>query len=800
MIIIHIVGMSSIRFILLIIIFSIPSLLLGQQFTVEGSIVDEDNKPITDVSVYVENTASGTVSDKLGNYSLRVNVPNLIISFKHLAYHSETKKVVLVQDAPHVLDVILRRKTEYLESVEVTGISEQFRVQAGITVLVPKAAELLPGPFNDFSKILATLPGVTSNNELSSTYSVRGGNFDENLIYVNDIPIYRPQLITSGRQEGLGFVNTSLVDNITFSAGGWQAQYGDKMSSSLNIDYKEPDEFAASATLGLLGGDAHIENSGLDGRLNYIVGVRHKSSQYLLNSLETKGEYLPRFTDVQSYVNYNLGPKDDLSRTKLGVLMGYARNRYQVRPESKETEFGSFTQSFRLFIAFDGQEQMQYDTYQGGLKLTHEVNSQFTTNLIVSGVKSIEREYRDLEGAYRLCDLDNDTRSNSFNECVVTRGIGSNYQYSRNNLTTEMIHLESKNQVELNMNNTLEFGVGYDLQLFDDVLDEYEFRDSSDYIINLVTIQQEQKLENNLVTGYLQNTTRLSANSTLNVGMRVAYTDRNNQVLLSPRVQYSFRPIGWSRDVVFKAAVGVYQQPAFYRELRHIDGSLLPKTEAQKSIHYIVGMDQNMKLWGRNFKFTSELYYKSMSRIIPYDVDNVRIRYYAATEGKAYAAGIDMRFSGEFIPGTVSWFSLGILSTKEDVVSDNQGFIRRPSDQQINLGIFFQDYLPSNPSWRVNLSLLVGSGLPFGPPGDINSRNTYTGDLYRRVDVGFTKEIELGSKDNGRTILLSAEILNMLGALNSISYTWIEDVVGQTFAVPNSLSARFLNLKVKISI
>lgn len=770
---------------------------IDAQSKIKGIVTDKNQIPIPDVSVIIKDTKNGAVTDSKGRFELDIN-NNVILLFHHISYHPYEIEIK-IPEFEKSLSIILEKSTQVLNSVDITGILEQNREQAGVTTLEPKSIEVLPSPFNDFSKVLATLPGVISNNELSSTYAVRGGNFDENLVYVNDIPVYRPQLASAGRQEGLSFVNSKLVSNILFSSGGWQPKYGDKLSSSLNVDYKEPNKFAGSATASLLGADVHFENATDNNRVNYIFGVRHKRSEYLLNSLETKGEYRPRFTDVQSYVNFNLGSKTNLSKTKLGLLIGYARNRYRVIPQSKETEFGTFNQSMRLYVAFLGNELVQYDTYQGGIKLSHMWNNKFTSHLIVSGVNSKEKEYRDVEGAYRLCDVDNRPGSNSFNECVVTRGIGSNYQHSRNKLDIKIVNIESKNEIKLNDDNQLEFGVGYGLQLVDDVLDEYTFRDSSDYIIDLNNLNEQNAIRFENMTAYVQNTTNFSSKLWLTEGVRFYYTDRNKKLLVSPRIQIGFEPNGISKDIVYRAAIGVYQQPAFYRELRDMNGQLHKQIDAQLSIHYILGMDQNMILWGRGFKFTAEGYYKDYINIIPYDVDNVRLRYYADTKATGYATGLDVRFSGEFIPGTVSWFSLGVLSTKEDVESDNQGMIRRPSDQRLNLGVYFQDQLPNDPSWRVNLSLLLGTGLPFGPPNEINNRNIYNGGIYRRVDIGFVKELFFG-KNKAHNFLISAEVLNMLGADNTISYTWIEDVIGQEYAVPNSLSARFLNLKFTVKI
>ena len=766
--------------------------------SVSGFVRNPENIGITGVNVYQKGFTSGTVTNDSGYYQLKVSSLDVSIIYQHVAYEKQERSLDSHNQQIIIWDIVLHPKTEYLDDVDIFGALDKDRIAPSVVKIKPLTAEVLPGPFSDFSKILATLPGVVSNNELSSAYAVRGGNFDENLIYVNGIPIYRPQLITAGRQEGLSFVNTSLVDNVTFSAGGWQSKYGDKLSSTLDVTYKEPKAFAASMTVGLLGGQMHLENTTKNNRVNYLIGVRHKRSEYLLNSLETKGEYLPRFTDVQSMTTFNFGPKTDIDKTQLSLLMSYARNRYEVSPVSRETEFGTFNESFRLFVAFVGRELLEYDTYQGGLSLKHEFNKDLKSEVIVSMVTSTEREFKDIEGGYRLCDLDNDFNSDTFNECLITRGIGSNYEYSRNILDANIIYLENKNSYDWNNGNTLEFGVGANLQNMTDQFNENSFRDSSDYIISLRSVNEQNSINNNQYHAYIQNTFNLTQTSSVNVGVRGLYTDLNGQLVISPRVQYAFRP-DWEKDVLFKISAGAYYQPVFYRELRDYEGRTYPDTKAQQSWHFIIGMEHDFKIWNRDFNLYTEAYYKHISNAIPYDVDNVRIRYFPTLGASAFATGFDAKLSGEFIPGAVSWFSLGILSTKERVDGLDQ-LIRRPSDQRVNMSIFFQDHLPNDPTWRVNLNLQLGTGLPFGPPNSFENRAKFNGDIYRRVDVGFVKEVSLSRSSNKQVMLIGAEILNLLGVTNTISYTWIEDVVGQQFAIPNGLSTRFLNLKVTVKI
>lgn len=763
----------------------------AQDKLLTGKIQNSRTEAVEGANVLVKGTGVGAVTDRSGNF--RLTIPSefpVTLLISHVGY--EPRELSLSEPG-QALIITLYESTEILKTVEIEGGLDN-RNEVSLTQIQPRSIEALPSPFGDFTKILATLPGVVSNNELSSTYSVRGGNFDENLVYVNNIPIYRPFLISNGEQEGLSFVNPDLVESVEFSAGGWQPKYGDRLSSVLNVRYKEPGELRGSAMIGLLGGTAHLEGS--KGKVSGVLGVRHKSAQYLLNTLETQGQYLPRFTDVQSYLSIDLGR--EAKRTQLGVLASYARNRYLVEPENRETEFGTFNQALRLFVAFEGREILEYDTYQGGINLTHRVNDRFTTEFIASAVHASEREFTDVEGGYRLCDVDNNIGSSTFNDCVFIRGIGTNYDFGRNTLEARIFNLESRNIVALDSKTTLEYGAGYNRQIIDDVLAEYDFTDSADFVIDISALNAENDLATNRYHGYGQVTRDLSRQVTSTLGVRLNYWDFNEELVVSPRWQISYRP-DWIRDIVFKGAIGFYAQPPFYRELRDFEGNLNEDLKAQQSVHFIAGLDYNFRWWGRDFKFISELYYKELWNVIPYDVDNVKLRYYATNSAEAFATGIDLRLSGEFIEGTQSWFSLGILNTREDVEGDGNGYIRRPTDQRVNLAIFFQDHFPNDPTIQVNLGVLYGSGLPFGPPNSLRNRNRFTGDSYRRVDVGFSKLFFLNRNvDERRQVLLSAEVLNLLGAANAISFTWISDVNNQRFAVPNSLSARFLNVKAAV--
>lgn len=779
----------------------------GQEKVVSGKITNQDNAPIALVNVGIEDLQIGTSSDSSGIFEFRLSAnltgsrSQIILKFSHIQYAAITREVIFNQQTTG-LHIVMAEKIKVLEQVEIEGDRMQdMREKVSVFTIEPKDIKTLPTPFGDFNSVLKMLPGVSGNNELSSTYSVRGGSYDENLVYVNDIPIYRPFLVSAGRQEGLSFINTDMVERVEFSAGGWQAKYGDKLSSKLNITYKTPREFATSATVGFLGGSFNIEGASRDKRFNFVAGLRHKNARLLFDNFDTKGEYLPKFTDIQSYIEF-IPSKSSNPKTRIGLLNSFARNRYLIVPKNRETEFGAFGVGvLRLFVAFEGVEMLDYDTYQNGIKITHRFNNKFESNLIGSSLVTFERENSDVEGGYRLCDVDNNPGSSAFNQCAFTRGIGTNYNFARNKLEAKVINIINRNKLIWYSDNTLEFGGGYSRQNIKDQLTEFAFIDSSDFIRITKTIQAENELESNQYSGYIQNTSWFKEGTSLTLGVRFNYWDLNNDFIISPRAQYSFKP-NWSRDVILKAALGMYRQQPFYRELRDFTGNVNKDLKAQSSLHAILGIDYNFKLWDRDFKFIAESYYKYLYNIIPYDVDNVRLRYYAENNTEAYATGLDLRVSGEFIQGTESWFSLGLLSTKEDVENDGNGFISRPTDQRINLGIVFQDHIPQDPTIRVNLGLFFGSGLPFGPPGDITNRNVFSGEEYRRVDIGFTKVFNLpGSRNNSiKSLWIGFDILNLLGARNAISYIWVSDVSNRQYAVPNTLSARFFNLKLYMKV
>jgi hypothetical protein len=585
-----------------------------------------------------------------------------------------------------------------------------------------------------------------------------------------------------------------MVKNIEFSAGGWQAKYGDKLSSVLNIEYKKPEKNAGSMSIGLLGGTAHLETK--KNRVSFIGGLRHRDGRYLLRAMEVKGQYFPVFTDFQSYTTIDLGKKDSENSSELGILLSYARNRYFILPQSRQTTFGTFNQQLRLYVDYAGQESMFYDTWQGGVHWQKKFGNRFKTMWNFSAMQTSERENIDLDAAYRLCEVDRNLASDNFNKCAVERGAASEFRYARNALDAQIFTLRQQNVWNISEQTLMQFGWQVSAEKIDDKIYEYTVLDSAKYADVTHFLEAGNELRSQRAAVFVQNTHYFGERRSLTYGVRGSYWTLNRQFFISPRLQYSFQPL-WKKDIRFNFSAGIYRQPPFYRELRNFEGKINQDLKAQSSLHCIAGLDWNFRYWNRPFKFITELYYKNFWDIVAYDVENVRMRYYANNTTKAYAYGADVRLSGEFIKGAESWFSLSYLQIKEDVNFDEKGFISRPTDQRVTATLYFEDHFVKNPTVRINLRFLFGSGLPFSPPGSPNFRSALKAPPYRRLDVGFSKIIFFTEKKlRPESLWLGLEILNLLGVENVVSYSWAYDFTNDTqFAVPNSLSQRFLNIK-----
>lgn len=801
-----------------------------QKATLFGVVSDTLENAIADVNIQVLPTSIVGMSDQRGVFSLQVpaNTPFTLV----FTYVGRPPKKVEVRALSPGEKFRQNVQLDFGVSLKTFIVSEERdREKVSMYTIDPKKVSTLANVSGSFEQILKTLPGVSSNNELSSQYNVRGGNYDENLIYVNDIEIYRPFLPRSGQQEGLSFIHTELVQNVKFSAGGFEARYGDKMSSVLDIKYKDPKKFGASATASLLGLQTHVEGASKDLRFTYLIGARYWSNAYVLGTFDVQGDYQPTFYDVQTLLNFHL--KDNLS---LSVLGSYARNKYYFVPQNRETTFGTVNRAYSLNIFFEGSDLLEYQTGMGAATLDYQPGNKTRLKLIASTFYSNENEIFTVEGAYRLSDIETDLGSDNFAQARSLRGVGYFITNARNAVVSQVSNIGHRGYHSIG-NHNLQWGAFVQTEKIKDKLHEWYYDDSSGFSRPPIDTNGNFELNSYLSTrlnldsyrmnGYLQNSQTLnkSYNATLTYGLRFNYWSYNQQIVVSPRVQFGFEPNRKynrqvreakdgrkvRRDWLLKAAYGWYYQPPFYRELRDFNGVLNPNIKAQRAIHYVAGGDMNFTAWNRPFKFIGEVYYKQLDNLIPYEIDNVRIRYFANNNSSGYATGVDFRVNGEFVKGAESWASLSILKTQEKITgaTDAQGnpitpsYIPRPTDQRVNFAIYFQDYLRKNPKLRMNLNLVYGSGLPFGVPDQNRYNDIYRMPSYRRVDLGInrvliaedSKERDNFWKKNIQSAWVGLEVFNLLGVNNTISYIWIEDVSANRYAVPNYLTNRRVNIK-----
>jgi hypothetical protein len=813
--------------------------------TLSGTVTDEEGQPVELVNVAVIGYTSGTSTDAEGKYELKVPADReVFIKFTFIGYQDRQFKVKLEEGEQRVLHVMMTSTTTDLPVFEIRD--EQIR-NTNYIRLDPKEAKLIPTISGGVEDLIKTLPGVTSTNELSSQYSVRGGNFDENLVYVNGIEIYRPFLIRSGQQEGLSFINSKLISSILFSAGGWDAKYGDKMSSVLDIRYKKPTDFGGSVEASLLGANVHLEGR-IKERFTYLMGVRYKTNQYVLQGLDTQGNYQPNFVDVQGFFTYDISEKLELS-----VLGYYSSNSYKFIPETRETDFGTFQEAYRLRVFFDGQEVDRFDSYTGAVSMKYLQQQNLSHTFSLSTFRTVESETFDIQGQYWLGLLENAPGDEQFGDVVATQGVGTNLDHARNRLDASVYSFSYRGILETER-NYLQWGVSYNHERIDDKLNEWELIDSAGYTLPrppttiggtnnpsqlelFNAVRTKANINSNRINGYIQNSWEFYSGEkvfALTAGIRGAYWDYNDEVIVSPRATLSFNP-KWEKDILFRLSAGYFYQPPFYRELRSLDGEINPGIRSQQSIHFVAGTDILFFAWERPFKFTAEAYYKYMDNLIPYVVDNVRIRYLGENLSSGYATGLDMKVNGEFIEGIESWASLSIMKTEEDIKNDfyyeyfneagekirpgitiddtpvdsnriEPGFIPRPTDQRVNFSIFFQDYLPRNPTYSIYLKLIFGTGMPFGPPNEPKYKHTLRYPPYRRVDIGLTKQLiggysSFSDKNPLRHInnaYVSLEVFNLLQIFNTISYTWVSDFEGRQYAVPNYLTPRLINLRLLV--
>lgn len=726
-----------------------------------------------------------------------------------------------------------------LIEVEVTDSKKR---SEEIMIINPKVYSQLPSPTGNIEDLIKTGGiGVSSNNELSSGYSVRGGNFDENLVYVNDIEVYRPFLVRSGQQEGFSFANPTMVQNINFSAGGFEAKYGDKLSSVLDITYRKPLKFEGNASGSFLGGNIQLEGISKNRLMAWSIGTRYRTNSYLLKSLDTKGEYRPSALDVQTFLTFDVNPK-----LKVEFLGNVANNKYLVIPTSRQTNFGTVNQALRLTIYFDGQELMQYTTFMGGISTTYRPDPKTKLKFITSAYRAKEEEVYTVQGQYYIDQLEADLGKENFGQVAFNRGVGTFINNGRNYLTANVFNIEHKGTRYISDKSEFLWGARYQVEQIDDKLSEWRMIDSAGYIVpfnaDKVELTDVYKtkigLNSSRMQGFAQyNYNKLfrdSSHFTITAGVRGNYWTVNKQFLFSPRITFAYKP-NWKSDWLFKLSGGLYYQPPFYRELRDISGTLNTDVQAQQSIHAVFSSDYIFKMWNRPFKLIMAAYYKDLNSIIPYEIDNVRLRYFANNNANGYATGADFRINGEFVKGVESWASIGFLrtyeyskdnihylyfnkegeeiikgitfdQTKVDSQRVDPGYIRRPSDQLVTFGLFFQDYLPRVPALKFNLNLQFGSGLPFGPPTHLRWQQVLKMPPYRRVDAGFAYNILKESREIKRKNVFNRlremwvflEVFNLLQVQNTVSYTWVQDVTGNRYAVPNYLTNRQINVRLQV--
>ena len=810
----------------LLLLFSIlySSALWAQKATVRGVILDVFDEPIPSVNITFGNT--GAISDLDGYYLIEITAnEDVQLTYSHIGHKNVQATLNLSNNEDYELNPVMKTDIEQIATVVISG-RENKRVE-GITTLSPEAIRRMPSAISGVTSLLTSLPGINSNNELSTQYAVRGGNYDENLVYVNEIEVYRPFLIRSGQQEGLSFVNDDLTSSVDFSAGGFQAKFGDKLSSVLDITYRKPTELQASLDASLLGVSVSAGDISDDGKFTGIVGLRYRDNSLFVNAKETQTNFKPTFLDAQTYLSYKFNNK-----LEIGFLGNVAINKYSYKPLTRQTNFGTLADPVALLVFYEGQEEDKYDTYFGALKATYVASQNYTAKFIGSIYQTQEQEYFDILAQYRLGEVDTSIGSENLGDVTFSEGIGSQLTHARNNLDALIVNLEHKGNATIG-ENEIEYGVKFTHEDIRDRVQEYEIIDSAGFsirpplvdfanlqpyepftsdIVPYTNIRAQNDVQINRLSGYGQWSKRTTIGSSdlwLNAGVRahnwtVSGQDiqSTTQTVFSPRGQVSLKP-NWDRDMLFRLSGGVYHQPPFYRELRDSTGTVRPGVKAQKSIHIVLGNDYSFNLWDRPFTLNSEVYYKKLTDVNPYTLDNVRIRYRASNNAVAYSYGLDLRLAGEFVPGTESWISLGYLKTEENI--DDKGYIFRPTDQRLKIGMLFQDYVKVVPNLKGYLNLQYNTGLPGGSPSYADPYN-FQERLpdYKRVDLGVSYVLidAIRPKEEGvfkyfKELTLGAEIFNIFDVQNSISNTFVRDVYTKVqYSIPNYLSPRVFNVRL----
>lgn len=806
--------------------------------TISGRIIGENEEALSNTTITILGRATGILSSDSGTFVINISAQrSLALVFSHNGYISQQKNFYLSPGENEVVAIRMLPAGTTMEEVVIKD--ERDRTENSLVKINPKNAITLPSTTGGVEALIKVLVG--SNNELTSQYNVRGGNYDENLIYINDFEVYRPYLVSNGQQEGLSMINPELARNVNFYVGGFQAKYGDKMSSVLDIQYKKPVKFGGSAYVSLLEQGLQLEGSAKNGKVTWLAAVRNKNNRNLLSNQPTQGAYIPSASDAQSYITYQLNTHWQLEL--LGIV---STSRFTFFPESVKKTSSVFsplyTANLGLDIYFEGQERDRYNTSLAGASIVHTLNKNVKMKWMLSRFKDNEKENFDIAAAYIFGDRDFDNSSSSFGQIVNPLGAGYYQNYARNELDIEVWSAQHKGSYDKGK-HFLQWGNSIEQTKITDKLRQWEYQDSAGYSLpynaSNFALYNSQNSTTDLsiqkYSGYLQDNIDLSSaknDITLQVGARYNYNSLNNELLISPRAQASWKP-AWKKDIIFKVAAGVYNQPPFYRELRDYNGKVNTDIKSQKSVQFVGGMDYNFKgPGGRPFRLTTEAYYKAMKDVVPYDIDNVKIRYLGANNAKAYATGIEMRLFGELVSDAQSWFSIGLMRTREnldndfyyqyknaageiikpgitdqvptDSVQTSVEWLRRPSDRLITVGIFLEDYLATNKNFKVHLNLLYGSNMSYNIPNSVRYRNGLIVEPYIRADIGFSALL-LSEKSARRShnpfkgldnIWASLEVFNLIDRPNIISYQIIKDFANNSFAIPNRLTPRLINLKI----
>lgn len=814
------------RTVLLLLTFCLWNFSNGQTAIITGVVLDQNNLPLSNVNV--SSAFQGTYTDKDGFYALEIiSEQKTTITFSHIGHENIVlKNLILSSNETFEFNPVLKEGATQVDGVTVTASGEK-RI-AGITTIPPETIRRIPGANAGVENVLKLLPGVSSNNELSTQYTVRGGNYDENLVYVNGIEVYRPFLIRSGQQEGLSFINPEMVQKLEFSPGGFQAKYGDKLSSVLDITYKNPKEFSLQANASLLGMSSTLETISNNSDLSTITSIRYRNNSLLVNSQQTKSNFNPTFADVQSFINHKVSKK-----VNVGVLGAFSLNDYQNEPLTRQTNFGTLDNPRALLVHYQGRENNRFQTAQGGVITSYKANDNLKLNLSTSLYHTTEEEYSDVFASYALGEVDTDLGSDNTGGIIASRGVGAQFNRARNDLDALILNISHRGAYTKN-SNLLEWGISFSHEDIRDQLRESEFLDSLGYsvrppgqgfqnnqpaspfdgdILPFDGVSSQNFVKTNRISGFTQYSNRLEwlgQNIYYNLGIRAQHwtmggknLDRSTHIIVSPRAQFSIKP-NWDLDMLFTLSGGLYQQPPLYRELRDGEGTVHTNVKAQKSAHTVLGNEYSFILWNRPFTLNSEVYFKKLNNVNPYTLEDVRIRYAAANNATAYAMGGEVRMNGAFVPGTESWVSLGYLKTEENI--NGRGYISRPTDQRLKFGVLFQDYVPNIPNLKMYLNLVYNTGVPGGSPSYADPYN-FQNRLrdYRRADLGishiFVDANSTYPKNHWlhgfKELNIGFEIFNLFNNQNSITNTWVRDVDSkQEYAVPNFMTTRVLNFKI----